>query len=159
MINAPTIEVKGVNGQLIITDGKVIISRKGFFAFINHGLKGEKEILIKSISAIQFKKPGIVNGYIQFVFMGSQESKRGLFDAGQDENTVIFSNGQLKDFERVKNLIESQIKNIGRVYSGSATPQAQSHGLDDLEKLSQLKDKGIITEEEFVLKKKQILGI
>ena len=37
--------------------------------------------------------------------------------------------------------------------------QANSGGIDDLEKLAELKQKGIITEEEFIAKKKQILGI
>jgi predicted Zn-dependent peptidase len=31
--------------------------------------------------------------------------------------------------------------------------------MDELEKLAELKDKGIITEEEFEAKKKQILGL
>jgi hypothetical protein len=37
--------------------------------------------------------------------------------------------------------------------------QANSGGIDDLEKLAELKQKGVITEEEFTAKKKQILGI
>jgi hypothetical protein len=36
---------------------------------------------------------------------------------------------------------------------------APSSGLDDLERLAELRDKGIITEEEFVTKKRQILGL
>ena len=35
----------------------------------------------------------------------------------------------------------------------------QTSDLDDLEKLSGLKDKGIITEDEFKAKKKQLLGL
>lgn len=41
----------------------------------------------------------------------------------------------------------------------STNNRAQKHGLDDLEKLADLKNKGIITEEEFAVKKKQILGL
>ena len=37
--------------------------------------------------------------------------------------------------------------------------QIQSSGADELEKLSALKDKGIITQEEFDQKKKQLLGL
>jgi len=36
---------------------------------------------------------------------------------------------------------------------------AEKGGTDDLEKLAELKAKGVITEEEFAAKKKQILGI
>jgi len=35
----------------------------------------------------------------------------------------------------------------------------QSSSLHELEKLSELKDKGVITEEEFLSKKKQLLGL
>jgi transgelin len=31
--------------------------------------------------------------------------------------------------------------------------------IDDLEKLANLKDRGVISEEEFALKKKQLLGL
>ncbi|MFT4146787.1 MAG: SHOCT domain-containing protein [Mobilitalea sp.] len=41
----------------------------------------------------------------------------------------------------------------------SATQTTPDNSFSDLEKLAELKDKGIITEEEFQLKKKQILGI
>ncbi len=37
--------------------------------------------------------------------------------------------------------------------------KSQSGGLDELEKLAQLKDKGIITKEEFEAKKKQLLNL
>jgi hypothetical protein len=37
--------------------------------------------------------------------------------------------------------------------------KSNSGSLDDLEKLSELKEKGIISEEEFQAKKKQILGL
>ena len=43
------------------------------------------------------------------------------------------------------------------VSSQEGTPK--SSGLDDLEKLANLHEKGIITEEEFNAKKKQILGL
>jgi hypothetical protein len=36
---------------------------------------------------------------------------------------------------------------------------AQEHHLDELERLAELKEKGVITEEEFEAKKKQILGL
>lgn len=42
---------------------------------------------------------------------------------------------------------------------GQAENNSTGSNLDELEKLASLKDKGIITEEEFNLKKKQLLGI
>jgi hypothetical protein len=37
--------------------------------------------------------------------------------------------------------------------------KANNSGIDDLEKLANLRDKGIITPDEFEAKKKQILGL
>ncbi|MBI2593259.1 SHOCT domain-containing protein [Candidatus Daviesbacteria bacterium] len=55
----------------------------------------------------------------------------------------------LKEAKKAKELIDA------RVGKGNA----QSGGVGDLEKLAELKDKGIITQEEFEQKKKQLLGL
>ena len=146
-------ETHGIGGQLTLLDNKVRISRRGIWAFFLHGLKGDKEILIKHISAIQFKKASMLtNGYIQFAFIGSQESKTGIFGATKDENTVIFTSAQQKNFEEFKSRVEEKMAAL-------EGHKASSIGIDDLEKLADLKQKGIITEEEFLLKKKQILNL
>ncbi|TYP95432.1 Uncharacterized membrane protein YhaH, DUF805 family [Fodinibius salinus] len=62
-----------------------------------------------------------------------------------------------------ENKLNSSASNLKETISNkmqsSTNENTQNHGLDDLEKLADLKDKGIITEEEFVAKKKQILGL
>ena len=67
---------------------KITIRRKGVRSFAKHGLKGDKTIMLKQISSIQLKEAGLTTGYIQFVIIGSQESKGGLKQALEDENTV-----------------------------------------------------------------------
>jgi hypothetical protein len=42
---------------------------------------------------------------------------------------------------------------------GASTPSTQPDYLEELEKLGDLRDKGVITEEEFEAKKKQLLGL
>ena len=146
--------VKGTNGQLELLKNKIRIKRTGLTPFLLHGLKGDKEIFINQISSIQFKKPGLLTaGYIQFVFLGSAESKGGLLAAVEDENTVTFNNDTLKDFLGIKEMIEQKIEEIHN------PNKAKDNSLNDLERLAELKNKGIITEEEFNLKKKKILGI
>ena len=57
----------------------------------------DKTILIRSITAVEVKKPGAFDGYIQFSFAGGtpRESANtftgGAFDAARDENSVTFS--------------------------------------------------------------------
>jgi hypothetical protein len=146
-------EVKGINGQLELLETKIRIKRKGFVSLLTQGLKGDKEILLKQISSIQFRKASVfTNGYIQFSFLGGLETKRGLFDAVNDENTIMFNKRQMTGFEEIKSTIESKIDEI-------ENKKAMEHSINDLEKLAELREKGIISEEEFEAKKKQILGL
>lgn len=147
-------EAKGHSGTVVVHPNKVVLKYK---RFLGSG-KGEKEIRIKSITGIQIKKPGLMSGFIQFAFSGSSEQKgRSVFDAAKDENTIMIANkSQYEMMLRVKELVEQyqdQAENL-------STPQAQaSSTADELIKLAELKDLGILTEEEFSAKKKQLLGI
>lgn len=61
---------KGTNGTLVVKDNTIEIVRSGLNARLL-GLRGNKEILIKNITPIQFKQPGLLtNGFIQFAFSG-----------------------------------------------------------------------------------------
>lgn len=146
---------KGSNGVLELLQNKIRIKRsKGLNTLILQGLKGDKEIFINQISSIQFKNAGFTVGYIQFAFIGGQETKAGVFDAVKDENTVTFTKRQQGEFEAIKHAIEEKL------FAKNDTPkESASPGYDDLEKLAELRDKGIITQEDFNAKKKQLLGI
>jgi len=146
-------EAKGVGGQLQLLEDKIRIKRKGASSFMLHGLKGDKEIFLTQISSIQFRKAGpFVNGYIQFAFLGGQETKGGIFQATQDENTIVFRKNWQSDFEEIKSMIEMKMKEL-------KTKKTVGSDISDLEKLAELKKKGIISEEEFKAKKRQILGL
>lgn len=143
------------NGKydVVVEDGYVRWTSKGFMNFVNKGSKGEKSVPIKSISAVQIKEPRLTTGYIQFAYSGASESKGGVFDAVKDENTITFSNKkELKQAKELKALIES-------LQTESSQPAAQSSGAEEILKYKQLLDAGAITEEEYEAKKKQILGM
>ena len=152
------IEAKGMNGQLHVYDNKVVISRKGFVGFVQHNAKGCKDIYIKNITGIQFKKASsLMRGYIQIVFSGSSESKGSTSDLIKDENAIIFKKRDNAEFEKAKQTIETIMDSVNN--PKKELQSSDNHSLNDLERLSELKDKGIITEDEFLAKKKQILGI
>ena len=149
----PLMQAEGIGGQVLLFPNTVRIVRKGLRALMLQGMKGDKEIQITSISAIQFKRAGMLtNGYIQFSFIGGVESKKGLFDATQDENTIMFGSKQQPAFEAIKIAIENR-------RSSPASNTQSSSSIADLEKLAELRDKGIINQSEFDQKKKQILGL
>lgn len=146
---------EGRSGTLVLTETGVIIKRVG--GLLSGHTAGEKNIPYKSITAVQFKKAGITVGFIQFTLQGGIESKGGAFEAVKDENTVTFANEEkTKEFEQAKNIIEQRIS-IASGATGSVSNS--SNDLEQLEKLASLRDKGILSEEEFQAKKKKILDL
>lgn len=153
------IKVEGVYGSIELIGNKIIIRRKGLMSKLAHGIKGDKEILIRTISSIQFKEAGILNGYIQFSFSGGKENTGGILDAGKDENTLFFTKKQQPAFEKLKSIIEEKIEALNN-NNNTQTQQAPLVNVaDEIKKLAELRDNGILTEEEFTAKKKQLLGI
>lgn len=147
----------GQGKQFIIIDGNYLtIKRKGVLQAINQGLKGDKTINIRNITSVQVKKPGMTTGYIQFVLMGSHESKGGVMHAVSDENTVIFSNGsQYKHALEIKEYIE---KLNNEPVTQTVIQQSTISVADEIRKLKELLDEGLLTQEEFDEQKKRLLS-
>jgi len=144
-------EYKGYNGTLILSNDRIIIKR-GIKGFLLGGgsVRGDKTIPYSSIIAVQFKKAGMMAGYLQLTLKGGSEAKGGLLQSATDENTVNFHSGKNKIFIEAKEFIEKQIN------EDFNKPKSN---LDELEKLASLKEKGIITQEEFNAKKKVLLEL
>ena len=144
---------EGTNGIVELLEEKIRIKRKGVSSLFTHGLQREKEILTSRLSSIQLKRcGGLTNGYIQFAFMGGTEAKSGVFQAAADENTVMFNEMQQSAFEAMRKRLDDKMKNPT---PASGVPSY----LDGLEKLASLRDKGIVTEEEFDSKKRKLLEL
>lgn len=145
---------KGDSGLLILTDRGVTLKRVGGLFRVHP--EGEKHILYRNITAVQLKPANFTLGFIQFSFQGGRESLGTAFNAISDENTITFATKEkTQEFTRAKEIIEQRIHE-------AAEPRPQASGgsdLDQLEKLASLRDKGIITEDEFQAKKRQILGL
>ncbi|MCX6810074.1 MAG: SHOCT domain-containing protein [Candidatus Berkelbacteria bacterium] len=144
-------EAKGVTGQLLLYKTKVVIKRRGVISFMNHGIKGDKEIPIRNITSIQFKRAGMINGYIQFGITGSIESKKGILAAQSDENTVAFNTWQQGPFNEIKQILDERVNR--------EEAQGSFSEAEEIEKFHKLHKQGIITKEEFETQKKKILGL
>jgi len=130
-------KIQGVNGRIELLVNTLQISRKGRFPFFTKGSK--REISLSQISAIRFKEAEpIAHGYIQISYI--------------DENTIMFDAEQEPSFASIKEEIDKRIEK-------STKDTRHSSDLDDLEKLALLRVKGIITDDEFNVKKRQILGM
>lgn len=147
---------KGINGQVELSDNNVVIKRKGFMAVMSKGFTGDKTIPIKAITAIQVKPASLLsgNGFIKFCYGGSDERRGNLAQAAKDDNAVIFGRKSNKDFEELKSRIEKLI------YEPKDNPQSNNISIaDEIEKLSRLKNEGIITSEQFEKKKNDLLNM
>ena len=76
----------------------------------------------------------------------------GIRNAVKDENTIIFTKKDQSEFQRSKEAIDRQ-------RSISETVSHPPSNLDELEKLAELRDKGIITEENSISRKDNFLRI
>lgn len=159
--------LKGRNGTVKVENNVVVISREGIMGFLASGVssQGDKRIPIKSIVSVELgKEPSFLSGisYIRFATAGDTE-KQTVFNnmpftnrAGQvfnDPNTVQISN--IEQYEvavKMRNYIENYQSD-----NGSVVQQVSS--ADEIQKYKKLLDDGIITQEEFDAKKKQLLGI
>ncbi|MFD6415989.1 DUF4429 domain-containing protein [Streptomyces sp. NPDC060194] len=154
--------VKGHNGTVHFDGQTVHIERSGFFARATVGV-GEKRIPIHSINAVQWKNAGFSYGFIQFTVSGGTE-RRSKFgsqskDAMGDENSVTFHTNQQPAFEQLRAAIDAAIT---QRHAPQAAAPAPSHPpaliADELAKLGQLVQQGILTQAEFAQQKARLLG-
>lgn len=144
-------EAQATSGTIVVYKNRVVLR---YAKFIGSG-KGEKEIRIKSITGIQLKKPGMMGlaGFIEFSFSGGSEAKGSLFV--KDENRLIINTkAQYEQMVKVKDLVYQLLDQ-----QDDHKPAANLSTADELAKFAELRDKGILTTEEFDAKKKQILGL
>jgi len=150
----------GSNGQIYLTAQGVLIAREGstFRKLASGNLtKGDKQILYKNITAVQFKDPGMTRGYIQFTLIGGLESRGGVFDAISDENTVLFDKADLDTFREVRRIVEEKIQGPPVAPSSVVQVASMPSTAEEIAKLSKLLQDGLITQEEFIQLKRKII--
>lgn len=147
------------NGKYVVTVTRDSISilTKGFMNTVNKGITGEKRFFFRNMSGVQYKDPGFTTGYLQFILIGSQESKRGVGGAVRDENTILFSKKEQSLLLELKNFIDYRLTQINERLSDNSSAAISS--ADEILKFKKLLDDGVITQEEFDAKKKQLLGL
>ena len=159
-------EFKGQNGILIVYNDYLVISRKSFKGFISQGgYGGERKYFYNDISSIDYKKPTIMaNGYFKIIVQGTVETsaKVGLFsssrDSMKDPNTIIlraFSKKVGEETDRINDLIMQKILNAKKEKTVITTSTSK---MDELKKLAELKEAGILTEDEFKKEKEKLLN-
>lgn len=155
-------KVEGRGGEVEFDGNFIAIRHKGALGRLTVG-KGEKRIPLSSITSVQIKPAGaLVNGYIQFSLPGGNEKRatfgRQTLDAAEDENSVIFTKAQEPQFIKLRDAIESAMVARSNPQVHVAPQISSTSKLDELKKLAELRDSGVLTEDEFALEKARIMG-
>ncbi len=148
-------EATGINGKVLLFKDVVRIKRIGVGSVLSGASKVEKDILISQIVSIQFKKAGLFNnGYIEFILLHNHERHNKDSDYEIYDSIVTYRPGQQNAFEAFREALEAKLT------SGlNKAPSVATTDLDELDKLASLRDRRVITEDEFNRKKKQLLGL
>lgn len=136
-------------------------------------LPRKQDYLIEDIISIDFKEAnpgrlGIGKGYIRFNIRGMNKQQPGalltygstginigMYGQSGPETKIKFYKQWEPEFREIKEIIEAKIIKSRDLSSN----EPDKTNFDDLEKLAELREKGIITEEEFQDKKKKILDL
>jgi hypothetical protein len=140
------------NGKdLEIFEDKLKITPTGIWGIAGGG----KTIPFSSLTAIEFKEAGgLIPGYLQFSLVGGRESVGGFLTAAEDENSFMFLKGNNEQAIKIKDYIEDKLQSLR-----NPSPSKSSNSADEIAKLFDLKEKGIITDEDFQKGKNKILGL
>jgi len=142
-------DARGLGGQLQVYPTMVRITRRGLVGFLSGN--GDCEFAVENITAIRFRSARFFRGFIQFTFAGGEEVGRKGWAAERDPDTIVFRPWQQKKFERAKETVE-RLMERARVANKPKAPVTS-----ELERLGDLKSRGVVSDAEFVAFKSKLL--
>lgn len=153
-------DLNGVRGRHIdVYEDRVVLTVKaGIGSFIAGNISdGEKTIYYMDCIGVQFKKSGFQIGYLQF------ETASGIMNNRSNnffnENTFTWDESKQSN-EKMEEVANYCKKKIDEYKSGKHNKSSsQVSPAEELKKFKELLDMGVLSQEEFDAKKKQILGL
>ena len=153
---------EGVRGRILtVYEDKVIITTRltaGSF-IAGNATDGEKTIYFVDCVGIQFKKSDMTLGYIQFETASGVMNNKANNMFNENSFTWDLTVVSNETMEEVANYVKRKIDECKRSKSMGYAPAPAASTADELKKFKDLLDAGIITQEEFDAKKKQLLGL
>ena len=145
-----SLNFQGVDGTLDVYADRIEIKPKGLLGLMSN--QGNETIFIKDMTSIEVRECSFVNsGHIQFSAPGTNEKNNKIAFGGFGDRKTMNENAN-----KIKAYILQQMQ-IAKT-SNVTIPSIASTS-DELLKLAQLRDSGILTEEEFQSAKKKLLGL
>lgn len=171
------LSVKGVQNTLVVFDDRLTLADRSFaeggkdlwnkplvrsgVEFVGSFFKSdERTILFEQIDSINYSEPTFLgNGHLAFSLGG--KAGMGKLGAAFSGNSFVFDKKAKDEALRAKEYIEKRIVEISRASNQPSITNVinEASQADELLKFKKLLDSGVITQEEFDAKKKQILGL
>lgn len=156
-------EVDGNMGKTlkVYADRCVISTKAGLkSAMFGSLLNGDKEFYYTDITSVQFKNLGMTTGYMQFEYAGSHSGSNFVSENSFTFSASIGTAKYKKLKEDMPGIYEDVQKRVQEAKARKNAPvQAAVSPAEELKKFKELLDMGVISQEEFDTKKKQILGL
>ena len=150
-ISTALAELKVYEDHCVLTAKKNAIS----LLITNKFFAGDKKFYYSDLTSVQFRDPGMItDGYMEFEYPGSRSGNSS--GAYSSENAIAFTKKDLEKMKEIYNYVDGKIREYKN--KGNGTVQQLSPA-DELKKFKELLDAGIITQDEFDAKKKELLGI
>ena len=149
--------LEGFKGCVRVYDDKVEINKKGS-GFISGNTN--KTLPMANIMSVSVTPSTIwARGFIEFTVPGGKDSST-IEQAMRNENALpLNASGQNDLAMEIKSYVEEQIMKNASNKGGTTIVQQANSPAEELKKMKELLDMGIINQEEFDAKKKQLLGL
>jgi len=157
------VKLKGSFGEgLVITDKRLYVLKWGFMA--GNFLGGRCiDFGYNNIVGLEIKK-GWGTGTFEVLTPATQNAQKSYWGTGNNsairsDNVVTFQSNKFGLFQEAVKIGRGQLQSLNLQSIHNSQPMPVASIYSDLEKLAELKNKGIITKEEFEAKKKKILDL
>ena len=149
--------LEGYKGELTVYEDRVVISKKGS-GFISGN--SNKTLPMANIMSVSVTPSTVwARGFIEFSVPGGKDSKN-IEQAMKNENALpIKASSQNEVAMKIKEYVDEQIMKFANNKGGTTIVQQAASPAEELKKMKELLDMGIITQEEFNAKKKELLGL
>ena len=157
------VKLKGSFGEaFVITDRRLYLMKWGFKTGQTLGSRCVA-FEFGNITGIEIKK-NVMTGAVEILSPATQKTKIGYWGQGENsavksDNVVTFQNTRFKHFQHAVNIARELIADYHNPDDKRSSETDNSDYIAELERLAKLKEKGIVTEEEFAAKKKKLLGL
>lgn len=143
---------------IVVTERRVIIIKAGLIAGAGAFGARSKSFYFNQITSVDLRI-GITGGHLQLTVAGSVESKDSSFSKMIEAENAITFTGQYKEImKKVAEIIREKIHTVHTTTVQVATTSDKAAFIQELKELAELKQQGILTEEEFQSAKAKLLN-